>query len=303
MLAHMNGLALGGAVIAAVSLLSEVANAQGFNLDFEGSLGEAGGHDRYVPPLANPLFNETPYITTELRAIYFHQEIPNSFVSSGTIDVVAAEVRIALTERLGFIASKDGYADIEFDDVLEDDSGFANISLGLKYAFISEPEDDLIITAGAEYEVPTGNLETSGIELQGQGDGFLDLFLTGAKAFGALGLQASFGTNIAIDSNEDSSMLHYSAHANYEVYPNLFPMIELNGFTTIDNGNRTPGDFEGVDLVNFGATDSGTVVTLAGGLRYRLLDYLILGVGYEAPISDREDILESRTYIDAVFHF
>jgi len=298
-----SGTALGCAIFGAAMIVSGAADAQGFKLDFEGSLGEAGGHRRYVPPLSNPLFNETPYITTELRAIYFHQEIPDSFVASGTIDVIAAEVRIALTDRLGFIASKDGYADIEFDEILEDESGFANISLGLKYALISEPDDDLIVTAGIEYEAPTGDLETSGIELQGQGDGLINLFLTGARAFGALGLQGSFGTNIALDSNEDSSMLHYSAHADYEVLPNLFPLIEVNGFTTIDNGNRTPGDFEGVDLVNFGATDSGTVVTLAGGLRYRVLDNLILGVGYEAPISDREDILESRTYLDAVIHF
>ena len=37
--------------------------------DFKGSLGE-GRHTRYVPPLVNPLFNETPYITTGLRPAY-----------------------------------------------------------------------------------------------------------------------------------------------------------------------------------------------------------------------------------------
>lgn len=68
-----------------------------------------------MPPVSNPLFNETPYITTELRPIVFHQTIPDDFITGGgDIDVIAAEGRTALTERLGFIASKDGCADIHF---------------------------------------------------------------------------------------------------------------------------------------------------------------------------------------------
>ena len=288
---------------ALVAGLGVPAMADGFALDFHGSLGEAGGHTRYVPPLANPLLNETPYITTELRAIYFHQEIPGTFVSAGNIDLVAAEVRVALTDRLGFIASKDGYADIDFDEILEDESGFANISLGFKYAVVSDPAEDLIVTVGVEYEPPSGNLETLGISLQGHGDGLLDIFATGAKAFGQLGLQASIGANLAIDPDKDSSMLHYSAHADYEVLPNFFPMVEINGFTTIDESKRTVGDFEGIDLVNFGSTESGTVVTLAGGFRFRAFDNLIIGAGIESPITSREDIMEYRAYFDAVLHF
>ena len=72
--------------------------------------------------------------------------------------VVAAELRVALTERLGFIASKDGYAEAEFDQTLADETGFANISVGLKYAVINRPADETILTIGLEYEPPTGNL-------------------------------------------------------------------------------------------------------------------------------------------------
>ena len=91
---------------------------------------DEGRHWRYVAPLSNPLFNETPYITTELRPIYFHQTIPDDFLTQGgDIDVVAIQARLALTDRLGIIASKDGYADIDFDSVLPDEDGFANISV------------------------------------------------------------------------------------------------------------------------------------------------------------------------------
>ncbi len=300
---RLAALALGVMIVFSASLATPVA-AQGFEFDFHGSLGE-GKHQRYVPPLANPLFNETPYITTEIRPIFFHNELPGDFITGGgDIRVVAAEIRVALTERLGIIASKDGYADIDFDGVLPDDSGFANISLGLKYAVVSNPETDAILSVGVEYEPPwPGKIDTAGISLQGDGDGFVDLFVTGAKAWDAFGLQASVGLNLAIDGDHDSSMLHYSLHADYELLPGLFPLIEFNGFTVTDEGTRTPVDFEGIDLVNFGATSSGTVATIAGGARYRFNDNVQIGVGYETPITDREDIMDWRVYVDLVLSF
>lgn len=79
--------------------------------------------------------------------------------------------------------------------------------------------------------------------MQGQGDGLMDIFVSG---------------------DHDSSMLHYSAHVDYEVLLGLFPLVEFNGFTTIGDGNRTAANLEGIVLFNFGNTDSGTVLTIAG---------------------------------------
>ena len=285
-----------------VALGASAATAESW-FDFKGSLG-AEQRQRYVPPVSNPLFNETPYITTELRPIFFHQTIPDDFLTGGgDIDVVAAEVRIALTQRLGFIASKDGYADIDFKGVLPDESGFANISVGLKYAVYWDPAADAILTIGAEYEPPSGNLETGGISLQGHGDGLVDLFVTGAKAWGPVGFQASVGVNLGLDGDDDSSMLHYSAHLDLEVTPRFYPLIELNGFTTIDDGSRTAVDFEGVDLVNFGAAESGTVITGAIGARYIVADWLRLGAAFEMALTDRQDLLDRRFYFDLVLTY
>ncbi len=154
--------------------------------DFHGSLGP-GKHTRYVPPLVNPLFNETPYITTEARPAYLHYDLPESFLTTGgTIDVYALELRLALTERLGIIASKDGYARADFDAVLPDEDGFANISIGLKYAVHSDADQQSIVSVGIEYEPPSGDLETAGISLQGRGKGFIDVFATGASVVQAV---------------------------------------------------------------------------------------------------------------------
>lgn len=280
------------------------APVQAFDFNFKGSLGD-NGHQRYVPPLSSPILNETPYITTEARPIYMHHEIPNDFVTGGgDIDLFALQLRVALTDRLGIIATKDGYADINFAGVLPDTHGFANIALGLKYALYTNPQTDAILSVGFEYEVPTGDISTGGIVLQGGGDGMMDLFVTGAKAFGKLGLQAGGGANIAIDNNHDSSFWHWSAHIDYELFENFFPLVEANGTSTFDDGSRTGiASFEGNDLVNFGSTDSGTVVTVGVGARYRLNRHFQLGAGYEFPVTEREDLFDWRTNFDMVISF
>lgn len=287
------GLLLGG---------SATASADGFP-DFEGSLGE-GRFKRYVPPVANPLFHETPYITTEIRPIYLHNEVPDELLTDGgEIDVIACEVRIALTERLGFIASKDGYADVELDKVLTDDEdGFVNISFGLKYAVFSDPAREAIFTVGVEYEPPTGRLEVSGVRLQGKGSGLLDIFASGAIALGPVGLQAGGGVNVAMDTDFNSSMVHYSMQIDCEIGKGLYPLIAFNGFTIVDHGDRTNVNFEGIDLVNIGSTEGGTVITAAAGGRLRLWDNVILGGAFELPLTDRKDILEWRVYADVVIH-
>jgi len=273
-------------------------------LNLKGSLGD-NGHERYVPPLSNPLFNETPYITTEARPIYMHHEISSNFVTGGgSIDLFALELRVALTDRLGIIATKDGYADVSFSSVLPDTSGFVNISLGLKYAIISNPQDNALLSVGFEYEPPSGDLSTAGIILQGGGDGLVNLFVTGAKAFGKLGLQASGGLNLAIDNDHDSSLAHWAAHIDYEILTNLFPILEINGTTTIDDGSRTAiASFEGNDLVNFGSTDSGTVITMGLGARYKFNNHFQMGAGYEFPLTEREDLFGWRTNFDMVISF
>lgn len=276
-------------------------------LDLKGSLGE-GRHSRYVPPLTNPIFNETPYITTEARAFYFYNKIPNDFVTDGGhINLVALQLRLAITERLAFIATKDGYVDAYFDEVLDDEDGFANIALGFKYAVISEPETESLLTLGLRYEIPIQDLDSKGIEFQGDGDGFLNPFITGTRTFGDFGLQASLGANMALRPSEDTSILHYSLHADYEALPGLFPIFEVNGYTALNNGNRSKGaisQLDGLDVLNFGSKDRDTTVMLGGGLRYRFNDNIQIGAGAETPITEDDNtITEYRVYFDLVFNY
>src|SRR3546814_18667441 len=127
------------------------------SLDLNGSLGE-GRHSRYVPPLTNPVFNETPYITTEARAIYLYNRLPNDFVTGGGyVNLVALQLRLALTQRLGFIANKDGYADAPFAEALDDEDGFSKLAYGFKYAIPSQPERASLRKEGTRSAPPHNN--------------------------------------------------------------------------------------------------------------------------------------------------
>lgn len=260
---------------------------------------------RYVPPITQPYFNEPAQITTELRPVYIYHRIPNSFPSDGgRAHVVALQIRAALTDRLAFIATKDGWADVNFDKALPDDDGFFNVAGGFKYALIADRDDDTYLTLGIRYEAPVGSLKTANIRFQGGGDGMIDTFLTGTSRIGdKAGIQASLGYDAAIDTDHDSSFLHGSIHGDYELFRNFFAVAELNMIATVDNGNRIDvGHFEGEDVFNFGNDDSDTVIPLAFGARYRISDHVIVGAAYEFPL-DHKDITQDRVTVDAVIHF
>lgn len=282
-----------------------------FGLKLAGSFG-AGGFDRgrYVPPLTHFAINETPFNTTELRPIYVHQNIPNGFVTQGgNVDAVALQGRLAITERLGFIATTDGYADVDFDATLPDTNGFLDVTAGLKYAVHFDPAAGEIVTLGLRYTAPVGTLETAGIDLTGRGKGFVNPFVTAAKTWEHVQVQGSAGAQVAL-SDANWSYVHLSGHVNYQVAERLFPFIEVNALLPYDGGNQfakgTPvlSEVTGGDILDLGAPDPDDTVTLGGGLRFRLNDNMILGAGAEANVLDDDNsVFDWRITADMVIHF
>lgn len=293
---------LAGFLIAAAAF--PLHSAAAAPLDFSGSLGE-GGFARYVPAVTNPIFNETPLITTELRPIYFRQKIPSDFPSGGgDIDVVAAQLRVAITNRLGFLATTDGYAWADFDAALPDSSGFADLAVGLKYAVVYDPAAGEALTLGLRYTLPSGNLDVGNIDLTGYGAGSLHIFASGLKQSGPWQFQGNVGVQQAL-SGDATSFAYGSAHVSYEVLPGLYPLAELNVFLPYDGGDRLPGSqLTGVDVADFGSSDPKNSVTVAGGLRWRPAENVILGGAFEYNLSESPDhLMEWRAMFDAVIHF
>ena len=277
----------------------------GDRIILEGSLVE-GGFDRYVPPVSNPIFNETPLITTEIRPIYFHQKVPGDFVTGGgNIDVVAAQVRIALTERLGFLATTDGYAFTEFDSVVPSEEGFADLAVGLKYAVHYDPAAGEILTLGLRYTIPSGNLDVGGLELSGVGAGYLHGFVSGMKIMdNGLQLQGNIGLQQALKGNT-TSFAYGSVHASYEIAPGVYPLIEANVFLPYDGGDRLANsELTGFDVADVGSSDPEETVTLAAGARWRPVENAIFGAAFEYNVNENSNTLfQWRAMFDAVLHF
>jgi len=274
--------------------------------DFQGSLGK-GGHKRYVPSLSNPFVNETPYITTEIRPIYMYHNLPDNIpaagVRGGNINLWAVQLRVALSQRFGFILNKSGWADVNLNVPGMDDDAFTNLGFGFKYALVDEPRQGSLITAGLTYEAPSGGLKAGGTWLQGNGEGFLSPFFTALETTNKVSVQALFGAKFALDRDANTSFFHYALHMDYEMVPGFFPLVEFNGFIPIDEGNRTPYAFEGLDLFSTGAENPASVITFAAGSRFKLGKNLLAGVAYEIPLTDDEDILDWRLTADLVIRY
>jgi len=284
-----SGFALTLAATLAATFAAAPAAADGFlGLDIDGSLGE-GGFARYVPPITNPLFNESPFITTEVKPFYVYHHIPDDFLTEGgNVNVVALQARLAITERLGFIATSDGYSFIDFNSGLEDDEGLNDIAAGFKYAVISDPAAGHIGTVGVRYTAPVGTLESNGLEFNGVGDGFIDVFVTGAKLFDKAQLQGSVGTQLAL-SDKNTSFLHASLHGDYEILPGFFPLIESNLTVPIGDANRVKGlNLTGVDIIDIGTDDPETTLTVAIGARWRVSEHALFGAAFEKNVLEND---------------
>lgn len=251
-----------------------------------------------ISPVTNPVNFEDPRPQTSLRPIFMFHKFPSEFVTgSGDIQLWAAQARLQLTDRLGLIATKDGYIQINADKNLPDSEGAANLAGGLQYAFYKNDSEGVIGTAGLRYEWQTGDPEV----FQGTGDGILSPHLSGAIALGPVNLMGYTDLRLGIN-DEDSDFWDVSLHADYRV-ANFYPSLELNMVHVVDAGNRIPLDGEGFDLINFGSSGSqgSTVVTLGVGGRYRATDWLDFGISYEFPLTDREDVFAWRLTTDAIF--
>lgn len=259
----------------------------------------AGPLEDMISPVSMPTVNEDPRVTTELRPLYMYTKISDDFVTNGgNYSVVAVQARVAITDRIGFIATKDGYIFLNPDDVVDDADGFANLAFGLKGVLLEDEDAAFVLSGGLRYEAAAGNTDV----LQGRGKGALNPFLSLAKGFGDFHVGAYTGPALAI-STDDTSFYDLALHFDYRVLENIYPLIEFNWRYGLRGGNRLPIDQEGGDLVNLGSEDAGgeSVATIAFGARWRILEDLDVGAVAEFPVTDRHDIFGWRVTTDFVW--
>ncbi|MEM8782354.1 MAG: hypothetical protein AAGE65_05790 [Planctomycetota bacterium] len=248
---------------------------------------------RHVAPITSPFYHEDSFITTDLRAWYLYHDFPSAGipggVGGGRANAVALQVRVALTDRLQLVAYKDGYADFE-TGAIKDDGPF-DLAAGLKYAVIQDWENDLHVAVGVGYELGIGDDEAL------QEDDEARIWASIDKGFGKLHTGATINVIIPTDAEDplgDSTSIFWHARADYYLHELFSPVVELNGYHTVEEGDNAPLTFNGVDVANLGGGQSEDVITIGFGGETRPLDNLAFRFAYEFPLLENEDLFGYR---------
>ncbi|MEM1297060.1 MAG: hypothetical protein AAGH89_16965 [Verrucomicrobiota bacterium] len=273
--------------------------------------------DNVRRPVTNPTLFDTALPQTKLHAIMIHQTLPDFIDTTlgqlpvgGDLQVYAVQAELALGERFSLVAAKDGYIDFQPDATFSNTSGWANLSAGAKWAWLYRPENQVASAFQLLYEAPSGNRDV----WQGEGDGQIIPSLFYLQSFNRLQYSNAFGFRLPVDGDAESSQFYTSQHIGYHLTDWLYPLIELNWFHVMDQGDgasRFPAQaggitpaiarFEAGDLVNWGALNSGAnddLVTMAIGFRAEfpfLKDQADFGFAWEFPLTDGDaTILDDR---------
>jgi hypothetical protein len=273
-----------------------------------------------IKPISNPVYTDVPETSLHVRPIFIHHALPDmlntelgDIPAGGDVQIIALQFEIPISETLSIIAVKDGYIDIDADNTLSDQSGFADLAAGLKYIICTT--DDSAASIRTVVEFPIGDDEV----LQGNGDGNINVGVSYMKQTSRGQCLASIGYIHALDSAE-SSLFYDSWQLSYNLTDRVIPVLELNHFRVVDEGNG-PKQFtaqvdggvpavarwEGGDLINLGAAHAdqeADFVTLAIGARVVASDKIIVGAAYEFPLTDdKNGLMDSRITLDAILTF
>lgn len=252
-----------------------------------------------VHPVTSPYYNEDSFVTTDIRAWYVRHSFPNnSPIAGGTATVYAVQARAALTESLQLVAYKDGY--VNLDTGLIDDSGWNDLAAGLKWAFLQDWETDTHAAVGVGYELGIGDAEVL------QDDDEIRVWASFNKGFERLHLGANVNVTTPVGSEDalgDSDRLSWHLHADYYMNAAFSPVVEVNGYSTLSEGDNVAVPFSGVDVANLGGGDGEDVITAGLGAEFRSPDLGALRIAYELPMTDNEDLFGYRWIASIIFGF
>lgn len=286
---------------------------------------EGSVFDAAQRPITNPTLFDLPLARTQVHGIYMYHRFPDfldtqlgDVPAGGEANIFALQVEFALTETISFTATKDGYADVNFDSnsPLSDADGFANLAGGLKWNFYKNEETGLAAAFTGVVEFPVGDEEI----FQGEGDGAAILSVSAMKIGEKYQVAGVLGAKLPFDNDAESIVGYASGHVSYKVTSWFQPLVEVNWFNVIDEGDGGSrfGDqvggavpavvnFEGGDLFNLGAANASenrNFVSLAVGARFPITENLAFGAAYELPLtSDDASLMQDRITVDVVYTF
>lgn len=283
--------------------LSSIAYGQAAETVLFGEQDTAGlalpAERRAVHPLTSPYYNEDSFVTTDIRAWYVRHEFPNTIaLAGGSATVYAVQARAALTESIQFVAYKDGFLDLNTG--LLDESGLNDVAAGFKWAFLQDWESDTHAAAGVGYELGIGDDDVL------QDDDEVRIWGSFNKGFDRLHLGGNVNLTFPVgdeDALGDSDRLSWHLHADYFVNETFSPVLEVNGYSTLSEGDNAPLPFSGVDVANLGGGDGEDVITAGIGAEIRAADIGAFRIAHEQPLTDNEDLFGYRWTVSFIFGF
>lgn len=254
----------------------------------------------FISPMTNPVFFEDPRIQTEAKVLFVQQKIPLA-AGGNDAQLYAMQVQAALSDRLSIVADKDGY--IVSQNPLVDD-GWADVAIGLKYAVLADYEAQRLLSIGASYELPVGSTRS----LQGNGDGEFHLYASAAVQLGCDWHWISgSGFRLPADTAAESQVWYWSNHLDRQINDYLYFLTEVNWYHWMRSGEGGVPGVEGIDLFNLGSTSvaGNDIVTGAIGIKARPRgdNSMEVGVAWEAPLTQRRDILDNRLTVDCILRY
>jgi hypothetical protein len=264
----------------------------------------SGRYEGFTMPISMPYLFEDPFITTGVQAVGIWHDFTGATLG-GEAWVLAVQARLAITDKLAFVASKDGYS--WFRDTnpgVGHPEGFWDLAFGLKYALIENREDKYIVSGVLRFDVPSGQSQV----LSGNGSGVIIPSLSGAWGIDKLHFIGDLGFRIPFSPNAESTSMFYNLAVSYNLLEHLIPIIEMGGYHWIKSGRGTSfatAGFEGVDVVNLGssAVSGNDIVTLSFGFRVPIRKHVTAGVAYEIPATKRRDIFARRATMNLLWEF
>ena len=266
---------------------------------WDGFLTGLDGYEDFVMPVGMPLYFEDPFITTDLRLLYIWHDIPDdSVLRGGEVNTVAMQARVALTERLALIATKDGYSWVDSTITPEGD-GWNDIAIGLKYALFSDPDNQFLLSTGVRWEWVNGSQDA----WQGGESQEISPFVSVAKGWDKWRFLGALSGRVATDRSSGNSSVLWNLHLDYELTETFRPLIEVHGIHWLTNADRLPIDSDYLDVGSLGVSEaSGRDFYSAGlGFRWQAARNVSVGVTYEFPLeSAGENLQEQRVTFNTV---
>ena len=266
--------------------------------------------DDFISPMINFVHFEDPRTVTELRPIFVNHWVPNrignNVPAGGTIQLMAVQFRVALSERLSLIGVKDGYIWDNTGGALDGllDDGWASVTAGLKYNVLRDTQKGRLASVGATYEIPLGSRKA----LQAVGDGEFHFFATGGQRFlcGKAHWMTAFGWRVPSAGYLQSESLHWSNHFDVKLTDKLYLLSEIAWWHWTDSAEGgAPLGVAGQDLFNLPVSDvtGNDLVTQNVGMKWKPSRKAEYGLAWDFPLTGNKDVIEGRLQAEAIMRF